>query len=96
MAAREALLFAFDGSTRKLTDSIAVISFFNGVADRIADATGLRVEAFRVDASVGYALGDTNVLTSSSSPVTQGLLSPKSIAVAGWAGCSFHQHAISQ
>ena len=70
------------------------MSFFNGVADRIADATGLRVEAFRVDTSVQYALGDTNVLTSSSSPVTQGLLSPTSLTVAGWDGCPFHRRAL--
>eukprot|EP00937_MAST-01D_sp_MAST-1D-sp2_P001206 g1206.t1 len=94
-AAREALLAAFGGNTQKFVDSVAVVSFFNGIADRIADATGLRVESFRVDASVQYALGDTNVLASSSSPVTQGLLSPTSLTVAGFASCPFHRQALA-
>ena len=93
-AARKSLLAAFGGNVQKLVDSVSVVSFFNGIADRIADATGLRVEAFRVDTSVQYALGDTNVLMSSSSPVTQGLLSPKSLTVAGWSGCPFHRQAL--
>ena len=77
-----------------LSAVFTVIAFFNGMADRIADAGCLRVEPFRIDASVQYALDDTNVLTSSSSPVTQGLLSPDTITVAGFASCGFHQRAL--
>lgn len=71
--ARAALLSAFGGDEAKLVDAAAVIAFFNGLADRIADATGLRVEEARLKTSMKYA--SEAVLTSSSSPVTQGLVS---------------------
>lgn len=69
-SARAAALAAL-GSEQKLVDACGVIAFFN-LVDRLADASGVRVEAARMKSSMRVA--DTNVLHSSSSPVTQGLL----------------------
>jgi hypothetical protein len=58
-------------------DAVGVVSFFNGLADRIADATGLQVEEGRMMSSVQMVLdGSTNILQSASSPITQGLVCP--------------------
>lgn len=93
-AARSALMIAFGGDGAKLADTIGIISFFNGIADRIADATGLRVEPMRMSHSVQFA--DANLIHTSSSPIAQGIwVAPKSITVAGFASCPFHQDAIS-
>lgn len=57
------------GSEQKLVDACAVIAFFNYV-DRVADATGIQVEDSRLKSSMTFA--DTNVIHSSTSPLTQG------------------------
>ena len=54
--ARDALRSALGGNELKLVDSICVISFFNGLADRIADSTNLRLEPGRMMGSMMLAL----------------------------------------
>mmetsp|Transcript_22323 Transcript_22323/g.50025 ORF Transcript_22323/g.50025 Transcript_22323/m.50025 type:complete len:119 (-) Transcript_22323:261-617(-) len=79
--ARANLLSALGGDDAMLIDAIAVVSFFNGIADRIADATGLQVESRRMKTSVKFA--DESLVKSSSSPIAQGLIgSPSGNAVA--------------
>ena len=70
---------------------VEVIAFFNFV-DRLADASGVRVEAARIN--FGMRIADSSILHSSSSPLTQGLLNPRTITVAGFASCPHHQTAL--
>jgi len=90
-SARKSALIAL-GSERKLADSCGVIAFFNFV-DRLADASGVRVEANRINS--GMKIADSNVLHSSTSPLTQGLLNPRIITVAGFVTCPFHRKALA-
>lgn len=90
-AARGALLAALGGDVNKLVDSVCVMAFFNGLADRIADASGLQVESNRVQASLHFA--DKHLLSASTSPLTQG--GRFIITVAGFRACPFHVKALS-
>lgn len=90
-AARGALLAALGGDVNKLVDSVCVMAFFNGLADRIADASGLQVEPNRLQASLAYA--DEHLLSASTSPLTQG--GRFVITVAGFRACPFHTRALS-
>ena len=53
--ARGALLEALGGDMNKLIDSVCIMAFFNGIADRTADATGLQVESKRAQTSIRIA-----------------------------------------
>ena len=90
--ARGALLEALGGDMNKLIDSVCIMAFFNGIADRTADATGLQVESNRAQTSIRFADKSSRLLSSSSSPLVQGGRS--AITVAGFASCPFHQTAL--
>ena len=78
--ARGALLEALGGDMNKLIDSVCIMAFFNGIADRTADATGLQVESNRAQTSIRFADKSSRLLSSSSSPLVQG---PRPLSSAG-------------